>query len=137
MPLENRCNRILWPPENPGTGPNFTIIFAPSPLTQNRCHFYRPQRSCEGYVFTSVCLSFCSQGEVSKHTPKGEVEESGGGGWGCLGQHPGGKLRGLAIRGVSRPTPGGCLPGGKFELTVFELTIHFKHEMIGKHFTET
>ena len=23
---------------------------------------YRPQRSCEGYVFTRVCQSFCSQG---------------------------------------------------------------------------
>ena len=21
------------------------------------CHFYRPQRSCEGYVFTCVCMS--------------------------------------------------------------------------------
>ena len=26
--------------------------------------FYRPQRSCEGYVFTPVCQSFCSQGGV-------------------------------------------------------------------------
>ena len=26
--------------------------------------FYRPQRSCEGYVFTLVCQSFCSQGGV-------------------------------------------------------------------------
>ena len=25
-------------------------------------HCYRPQRSCEGYVFTPVCQSFCSQG---------------------------------------------------------------------------
>ena len=24
-------------------------------------NFYRPQRSCEGYVFTPVCHSFCSQ----------------------------------------------------------------------------
>ena len=26
--------------------------------------FYRPQRSCEGYVFTPVCQSFCSRGGV-------------------------------------------------------------------------
>ena len=25
----------------------------------------------------------------------------------------------------------------EYELTMFELTVHFKHEMIGKHFTET
>ena len=25
----------------------------------------------------------------------------------------------------------------KYELAMFELTVHFKHEMIGKHFTET
>ena len=24
---------------------------------QKRAHYYRPQRSCEGYVFTGVCLS--------------------------------------------------------------------------------
>ena len=57
---------------------------------------------------------------VSRPTPRGEVEGSGGG---CLGPRPGGKLRILA-GGVSRPTPrgdveglagGGCIgpdPGG-------------------------
>ena len=50
---------------------------------------YRPQRSCEGYVFTCVCKSFCSQRE------------------GCLGPIPRGNVRGL-VRGVSAL---GCLPG--------------------------
>ena len=43
------------------------------PLTCN----YRPQRSCEGYVFTPVCQSFCSQGRgglpqcmLGYHTPQ-------------------------------------------------------------------
>ena len=64
--------------------------------------------------------------QVSRPTPRGEVEGSGlggrGGGYpgphpggklrclawggGSLGPHPGGKLRGLAWEGVSRPTPG-------------------------------
>ena len=44
---------------------------------------YRPQWSWEGYLFTRVCQSFCSQG-------------------GCLGPHPG-KSWGV--------WPGGCLPG--------------------------
>ena len=35
------------------------LIFTPSFLLLNRrpFYYYRPQRSCEGYVFTSVCLS--------------------------------------------------------------------------------
>ena len=80
---------------------------------------------CEGYVFTCVCLStggwypsmpcrslgVCvSQHalQVSRPTPKGELEASGwgvsrstprgGGEWGAPGPHLG---------GVSRPTPGG------------------------------
>ena len=44
---------------------------------------------CEGYVFTPVCQSFCSQG-------------------GCLGSHLGGRFGGLARR-VSRPTSRGRL----------------------------
>ena len=73
---------------------------------------------CQGYVFTCVCQSFCSQeGVVSQHA----LQVSGG----CYsrmpcrspGPHPGGSLRGLETpapkgklrglaRGVSRPTPG-------------------------------
>ena len=71
---------------------------------------------CEGYVFTRVCLSTggggvpaCIAGGIPACLAAGL-----GGGWypsmPCRfpGPHPGGKLRVLA-RGVSRPTPGGCL----------------------------
>ena len=37
----------------------------------NRICFYRPQRSCEGYIFTPVCQSFCSQGGLQAHTRGG------------------------------------------------------------------
>ena len=40
---------------------------------------------------------------MSRSTPRGEVEGSGQAG--CLGTHPGGKLRGLT--GVPRPAPDG------------------------------
>ena len=74
---------------------------------------------CEGYVFTPVCQSFCSQG-VSRATPKGEVEGSGqgvgspgihlGGGWevwpgGSPGPCPGVGL-GVWPQGLYRPRPG-------------------------------
>ena len=29
-------------------------------------YIYRPQRSCEGYLFTPVCQSFCSQGGLAQ-----------------------------------------------------------------------
>ena len=88
---------------------------------------------CDGYVFTRVCLStggggipVCIAGgipaclaglqwnvsqhalQVSRCTPRGSLR---GLAWGrgSLGRHPRGRLRGLA-RGVSRPTPGGCIP---------------------------
>ena len=84
----------------------------------------------QGYVFTCVCDSVhrgggwyssmhCSRSpggvvsqlalQVSRPTPRGEVEGSGGPG-GSPGPHLRGKLRGLA-GGVSRPTPGGGSPG--------------------------
>ena len=48
--------------------------------------------------------------QVSRPTPRGEVEGSGLGG-GSPGPHPGGKLRELAWGvGVSRPTSGGGIP---------------------------
>ena len=43
-------------------------------------NIYRPQRSCEGYVFTPVCQSFCSQGRsASVHVgiPPGTRHSSG------------------------------------------------------------
>ena len=68
---------------------------------------------CEGYVFTPVCQSFCSQGVgwgyPSMHCrwyPSMPCRSPGG----SPGPHPGGKLRGLA-RGVSRLTPRGKLRG--------------------------
>ena len=48
---------------------------------------------CEGYVFTRVCLS--TGGVVSQHALQ------------VSSPHPGGKLRGLAWGGISRPTPRG------------------------------
>ena len=78
--------------------------------------FYHLQQSWGKVVFTCVCDSV-HRGVVSQHalqvsrpTPRGEVEGSALGG--SPGPHPGGKLRDLAW-GVSRPTPGGegCSPG--------------------------
>ena len=81
-----------------------------------------------------MCLSFCPQGEgcipaclagLQVHTQGGGwgVWLGGGlqvhtqaGGWGVWllggwpGPRPGGKLRGLAFGGVTRPTPMGCIP---------------------------
>ena len=50
--------------------------------------FYRPQRSCEGYVFTSVCLSAGGSASVhagisprSKHPPHDQVAPNAGIPW--------------------------------------------------------
>ena len=89
---------------------------------------------CEGYVFTRVCQSFCSGGgeggvpacsaggipaylaglgggvvsqhalQVSRPTPRREVEGSGLGG---LQAHTQGGLQAHTLGGVSRPTPSG------------------------------
>ena len=64
-----------------------------------------PAEVCEGYVFTPVCQSFCSQGGWWLGPGPWEVGESG---WGCLGPGPRGRLGGLA-RGMSRPRPRGRL----------------------------
>ena len=91
----------------------------------------RGDHHCEGYVFTRVCLSTgggegggipaCLAGLRGGVIPAClagfQAHTQGGGGGGELdmsggespGPHPGGRLRGLA-RGVSRPTPGGCIP---------------------------
>ena len=71
-----------------------TCVGTTRPFPRN---FYRPQRSCKGYVFTGVCLS------------------TGGGGW-CL--LPGGGAPGRGVPAPRGPHPGGCLvwevpaPGG-------------------------
>ena len=36
---------------------------------------YRPQRSCEGYVFTPVCQSFCSQGGGGEHLERYPLDQ--------------------------------------------------------------
>ena len=79
--------------------------------------YYRPQRSWGKVIFSEVCVknSVHRSGVVSQHalqvsrpTPRGEVEGSGLGG--VSRPTPRGKLRGLAWR-VSRPTPRGKLRG--------------------------
>ena len=68
---------------------------------------------CEGYVFTCVCHSV-HRGGLQAQT-WGEV---GGLAGGSPDADPGGRLGGLAGRGVSRPRPGGSRPrpvgGGRF-----------------------
>ena len=102
---------------------------------------YCPQRSCEGYVFTGVCLS--KGGPVSQHALQvvsqhalQQVSRGGaiiaciaggipaclatglqGRGWGCLvqgGLLPGGSAPGGSCRGclVGGCLVGGCLVGG-------------------------
>ena len=60
--------------------------------------YYRPQRSCEGYVFTGICLSTEGWGCL---VPGGVC--SGGGGVCCWG--------GVCSRGAVS-APGGCLLQG-------------------------
>ena len=66
--------------------------------------YYRPQRSCEGYVFTGMCLStgggVCSSGGACF----GEVPAPGG----CL--LPGVSALGVSAWGMS--APGGVCSGG-------------------------
>ena len=93
------------------------------PFVTNGINFYRPQRSCEGYVFTGVCLSTgggaWSWGVCSRGVPGPGGMSAGGGclvlGW-CL--LPGGAWSwrvcsgGCLVLGGSAPG-GGCLvPGG-------------------------
>ena len=76
----------------------------------------------EGYIFTRVCLS-TGGGVVSQHalqvsrpTPKGELEGSGRSGLqthtqeGGLQAHTWRGSPGQHLEGVSRPTPRGCIP---------------------------
>ena len=67
-------------------------------LNRSSIHFYRPQTKFAKVMFLHLSVSH------SVHRG-GEV-----GGGGCLGPHPGGKLRGLA-RGVSRLTSRGEVEG--------------------------
>ena len=83
--------------------------------------YYRPQRSWGKVIFSEACVKNSVHGgvvsqhalQVSRPTPREEVEGSGLGG--APGPHPGGKLRGLAwagglqvhTRGDPRHTPRG------------------------------
>ena len=67
------------------------------------CIYYRPQRICEGYVFTDVCLSMgglVGGGVVSQHAL--QVSQA---------HTQGGSLGGSGWGGVSRPTPKGEVEG--------------------------
>ena len=98
------------------------VLFLPcsgNTITCHVSHFYRPQRSCEGYVFTDVCLS--TGGCLVRGCLLQGMSAPGGCLiWGGLGQRgclvPGGLLRGSWSGRVSGS--GGCLvwvvpgPGG-------------------------
>ena len=81
-------------------------------------YFYRPQRSCEGYVFTGVCLSTvggaipaCMAGGIPACLAAGL--KGGGGGYHSMpcrfpGPQPRGKLRGsVQVGGLQAHTQGG------------------------------
>ena len=63
---------------------------------------YRPQRSWGKVMFLHVSVILFTGGVVSQHA----LQVSGG----SPGPHPGGRLRGLLVRGVCWPTPWGS-PG--------------------------
>ena len=63
-----------------------------------RAPFYRPQRSCEGYVFTGVCLSTGRGGMSGRGVP---------GPGGCL------VLEGVCAWSRGVPAPRGCLLPGR------------------------
>ena len=72
----------------------------------NHWNYYRPQQSCEGYVFTHVCDSFHGGGVLSQHA----LQQGGLLPGGCL--LPGGLLLwGCACSG-GVPATGGCLLWG-------------------------
>ena len=64
--FESKWYVMSWVLSKKSNQDTFTIHHLSCPRVawweQGICHFYRPQRSCEGYVFTPVCQSFCSQG---------------------------------------------------------------------------
>ena len=64
----------------------------------------------QGNIFRSVYQEFCSGGGSPGLHPRGRLRDLVGG---VSRPTPKGRLRGLAGRGFSRPTPGGCPgPGG-------------------------
>ena len=67
---------------------------------QSATHIYRPQRSCEGYVITPVCQSFCSRGGglLSQHALQ------------VVSQHA--LQRGGLLPGAVPGPAGVCLVGG-------------------------
>ena len=71
----------------------------------------------QGNIFRSMCQEFCSEGGVSRPTPRGRLRGLAGGG-GFSRPTPRGRLRGLAggspgphPGAVFRPTPGWGCPG--------------------------
>ena len=80
-------------------------------LKCGRMHIYHPQRSCEGYVFTGLCLSTRGGGGWYPSMPcrwYPNMPCSRSQGWGVLSLH--------ALQVVSQHTlqqvSGGCLVGG-------------------------
>ena len=73
------------------------------------CVFYRPQRSCEGYVFTGVCLS--TGGVVSQHAlqvvSQHALQQVSTG-----GLFPGGACSGGCLLWAGACSMGGAAPGG-------------------------
>ena len=113
-----------------------TLVVYFNKVEQNFIPCYRPQRSCEGYVFTGVCLStvgvsapggVCSGGVCSGGVCSGGCVCSGGGdvcsrgvsalGGVCSGVGgvcsrgvcSGGLLRGVSVPGGLSAPGGGCL----------------------------
>ena len=69
-------------------------------------HFYRPQRSCEGYVFTRVCDSVHRGGVLSQHALQVVSQHALQQGGACSGGSAPGGLLGGSAGGVCS---GGCL----------------------------
>ena len=73
----------------------------------DKTDYYRPQRSCEGYVFTRVCDSVHGGGVLSQHTLQGVSQQWGGACSGGVCSRGVSALAGACSRGV--PTGGrGC-----------------------------
>ena len=74
------------------------------PFVTNGINFYRPQRSCEGYVFTGVCLS------TGGCLVLGSLFQGGAWSWGGVCSGGAWSWGGVCSQGV--PGPGGSALGG-------------------------
>ena len=81
-------------------------------LTSISTYLLPANEVCKGYVFTSICQSFCSQGGISSEggvAKEGDVHGKGGGMCGKWVRME----RGRACQGVCAwQTEGMCIPGG-------------------------